>query len=147
MGAEREGRFESELYGPEKTWVVRAEEELSGVEKVWRGIGFLRARKKVETSTVEEVVPRALEQLDLESTPVGERDSGKIETLPDGSISIPIYEEELVVTKRTVLRERIVIRKKTVTELERVRAELLKERVELDPDRGVEVVVDEPERR
>ena len=147
MGAEREGRFESELYGPEKTWVVRPEEELSGVEKVWRGIGFLRARKKVETSTVEEVVPRELEQLDLESTPVGERDSGKIETLPDGSISIPIYEEELVVTKRTVLRERIVIRKKTVTELERVHAELLKERVELDPDRGVEVVVDEPERR
>ena len=31
-------------------------------------------------------------------------DSGEVETLPDGSISIPVFEEQLVITKRLVVR-------------------------------------------
>ncbi len=59
--------------------------------------------------------------------------------LPDGSVSIPILEEELVVTKRTVVRERILIRKRTVTEHQRVEAELRRERVELDSEDDAEI--------
>jgi hypothetical protein len=49
---------------------------------------------------VEEHVPRGTEEADVERTDVSANDSGKVETLPDGSISVPVLEEELVVTKR-----------------------------------------------
>ena len=101
--------------------------------------GAVRAKKQVERRRVEEVVPRQIEHLDeVERTGPHEEDSGEIETLPDGSVSIPILEEELVVTKRTVVRERVVIRKRTVTQQERVEAELRRERVEFDAE-GVEL--------
>ncbi len=125
----------------EGTSVVRAEEELD-VGTAEEEAGRVRARKRVETEHVEELVPRHVEHADVERTPTGEGDSGEIETLPDGSVSIPILEEELVITKRTVVRERIVIRKRTVTEEHRVEAELRKERVELDAAGDVERVVD-----
>lgn len=64
------------------------------------------------------------------ATPTDEVDSGEIETLSDGAISIPILEEELVVTKRVVVRERIIVRKDTRLEHRTVNAELRRERVE-----------------
>ena len=119
--------------------VVRHEEELQ-VGKVDRELGAVRARKRVETERVAENVPRDTEHFDdVERVAPSENDSGEIETLPDGSVSIPILEEELVVTKRVVVRERVVIRKRTVTEQERVEAELRKERIEIDADEGVEL--------
>jgi len=70
----------------------------------------------------------------VERVPAGEGDSGEIETLPDGSVSIPVLEEELVVNKRVVVRERIVVRKEVTSKIERVRADLRRERVELEAD-------------
>ncbi len=119
--------------------VVRYEEEAEA-DKTWRGIGFLRARKQVQTAAVKEMVPRNIEDVDLQRVPVGDGDSGQIETLPDGSVSIPLFEEELVITRRTVLKERLIIRKHLVTEEQRVETELRKEFVEIDADEGVEVM-------
>ena len=119
--------------------VVRHEEEL-GVDKGWRGIGFLRARKRTETVKVREDVPVDFEELVPERVPVTEGDSGQIETLPDGSLSIPLYEEELLVTKRTVLRERVIVRKQVVARTERVEEELRREQVEIEADDDVEVI-------
>jgi uncharacterized protein (TIGR02271 family) len=65
------------------------------------------------------------------------RDSGQVEELPDGSLSIPVFEEQLVCEKRTVLRERIIVRKETVTEDRVVEADLRREHVEADPDAEV----------
>ena len=111
--------------------VVRHEEELDvGTRTV--DAGTIRAHKSVETHDVDELVGRELEHADVERVAAGEGDSGEVETLPDGSVSIPLLEEELVITKRLVVRERIVIRKRTVTEEQRVRAELRRERVEID---------------
>ena len=119
--------------------LVRHEEEL-GVETRWTEAGGVRARKRVETEHVEETVPREVEDLEeVVRTAPNEQDSGEVETLPDGSVSIPILEEELVVTKRTVVRERVIVRKRTVTEQKRVEAEIRKERIELEVDEGVEV--------
>ena len=77
--------------------------------------------------------------------PAGEGDSGEIETLPDGSVSIPVLEEELVVTKRVVVRERIVVHKDVAARVERVEAELRRERVELEndePEGGEDMQID-----
>ncbi len=66
-------------------------------------------------------------------------DAGRIEELPDGSVSIPVLEEELVITKRMVVRERIIVRKRTSTQEHRVRETLRRERLELDSDAEVEL--------
>ena len=122
----------------ERDSVIRHEEEATGVEKRWRGAGFLRARKRVERVRVSDRVPTKREEVRLERQPAHADDSGKVETLPDGTISIPVYEEELVVTRRTVLKERVLIRKATVSEQQTVRDELRRERVEITSDRGLE---------
>jgi uncharacterized protein (TIGR02271 family) len=124
---------------PTEPNLVRHEEEVAGVSKSWSGAGYLRARKRVDNVRERRIVPREREELQFTRVPAVEDDSGKIETLDDGSISIPVYEEELVVTKRTVLKERVIVSKQTITERERVTETLRKERVEVEGDRGVDI--------
>jgi uncharacterized protein (TIGR02271 family) len=121
--------------------LVLHEEVVEGADKSWHGIGFFRARKHTETATVREVVPVAIEDVDGVRVPVGEEDSGRIETLEDGSISIPIYAEELVVTKRVVLRERLILRKHPVVQDVTIEDVLRFEQVELDPDDSVAALI------
>jgi uncharacterized protein (TIGR02271 family) len=121
--------------------LVRHEEQLELGKRAYRS-GTLRARRSVEEHGVEEVVPRLVEEADVEHTPVGPEDSGQIETLPDGSISIPLREEQLLVSKRVVVRERIVIRKRMKTVHETIRDELRSERMEVETEgeTGIEAV-------
>lgn len=118
---------------PDERSLVLHEEEAT-IGKRWEDVGYARVRREVDEEKVQHDYPRRRDELVQERVPVGENDSGQIETLPDGSISIPLFEEELVVTKRTVLRERIVIRKETVTEWETVEAELRRETLRVDAD-------------
>jgi uncharacterized protein (TIGR02271 family) len=83
---------------------------------------------------IRQRLPANAEELVQERVPVKDGDSARIETMPDGSVSIPLYEEELVVTKRIVLRERVLVRKETVTRPRRVEAELRREEVEIEND-------------
>jgi uncharacterized protein (TIGR02271 family) len=124
------GRPQPELSGE----AVVLHEEEADVAKRWEGVGHARVRREVELERVREDYPRQREEIVGERVPAGPDDSGKIETLPDGSISIPLFEEELVVTRRTVLRERVVIRKEEVTGWQRVEADLRRERVRFDTD-------------
>ena len=123
--------------------IVRHEEELTAETRAAERT--LRASKGVEGEPVDELVPRELERADVEYAAVGPEDSGEVEMLPDGSVSIPVLEEELVITKRTVVRERIVIRKRIETLHERIQTELRKERVELETEGDVDVSVDDDE--
>jgi hypothetical protein len=68
------------------------------------------------TDLVGELVERTLEQGEIERISVDGEDSGEVEILPDGSVSIPLLEEQVVMTKRVLVRERIIVRKKTVTQ-------------------------------
>jgi len=127
---------------PEHDSFVRHEEEAT-VGTLWEGVGHVRVRREVEHGRVREDYPRQVEQLAQERVPVGDEDSGEIETLADGSISIPLFEEELVVTRRTVLRERVIIRKEHFIEWQTVEAELRRERIELDAEDAPEGSVEE----
>ena len=114
--------------------LVRHEEELT-VDKETGVAGKVRVRKRVDTERTAQTVARDAEYLDdVERVPADEGDSGEIETLPDGSVSIPVLEEELVVTKRLVVRERVIVRKRTETEQRRIEADVRRERVEVDVD-------------
>lgn len=113
--------------------LVRHEEELEvGTREKLAGV--VGAYKTTETEHVVEHVPRGIEDADVERSAPGEGDSGEIETLPDGSVSIPLFEEQLVVTKRLVVRERVIIRKRTTSEEHRVEADLRRERIEIEGD-------------
>lgn len=99
--------------------------------------GRIRATKRVDTSTHEELVELASERADAERAPALENDSGEIETLPDGSVSIPVFEERLVVKKELYVRERMIIRKFREITQEQVSATLRSERLEVEADDGV----------
>jgi uncharacterized protein (TIGR02271 family) len=118
--------------------LVRYEEELE-VGAHSEEAGAVRVRKRVESDSVERQVPREVEHAQLEHVPADDEDSGLVETLPDGSISIPVFEEELVVTKRLVVRERVIVRKETQVEDETVTADVRREQLEIDADDGISV--------
>ena len=116
--------------------VVRSEEELRP-DRVQTEVGRIHTRKVVDTEHVEALVPRDIEHADVEREPAGETDSGEVETLPDGSVSIPLFEEQVVIEKRLVVRERVIIRKRRVVEEHLVEADLRRERLEVEADQTV----------
>ena len=112
---------------------MRHEEELV-TDTVVGEAGRVGIRKTVEHERVDTVVPQAVEHAECERRAPAEGDSGEVEVLADGSVSIPVFEEELVIEKRLVVRERVIVRKHTVTEQRRVEADLRRERVEVEAD-------------
>jgi uncharacterized protein (TIGR02271 family) len=112
--------------------LIRAEEEFDvRAEPVQRGV--VGVRKRAETEEVEASYERQIEEVDdLERAPPAEGDSGEVEVLADGSVSIPVFEERLVVTKQIVVKERVIVRKRTVTETQLVQESLRRERVEVE---------------
>ena len=126
---------------PDRDGELTLSEERLRVDSETEQIGSARAVKRVDTETVHARVERGTEHADTERMDVldAETDSGEVETLPDGSVSIPVFEEQIVVTKRLVVRERVIIRKHTVYEDHVVTADLRRERLEVEADGDVTV--------
>jgi uncharacterized protein (TIGR02271 family) len=114
--------------------LTRHEERLN-IDKRGVDAGSVRARKSVTTEHVSTPTTRQSESYDhLERVPADKTDSGEIETLEDGSISIPILEEELVITKRLVVRERVILRKHVTLAHETIEADLRREQITIEMD-------------
>jgi uncharacterized protein (TIGR02271 family) len=125
------------MNGRDEATTVRSEEELLVGREREHG-GTIGVHKLVDTFHAEEDAPRRRESLgDVERTGPLDGDSGEVEILEDGSVSIPILEEQLVVSRRLVVRERVIVHKTTETEVERIRAELRRERIEIDDADGL----------
>jgi uncharacterized protein (TIGR02271 family) len=107
-------------------------EERLRVRRTPEVTGTVRVRREIEGQPVEESIERHIERARVRRVPPNEGDSGKIERLPDGSISIPVLEEQLVVKKRTVVRERLLITKEETTRTETIRDTLRRERVSVE---------------
>ena len=78
-----------------------------------------------------------VEEVEVEHEPVGKVVSERVEPYQDGdTLVVPIYEEQLVVTRRLVLREQLRIRRITTTQRQLFEDTLKRERFEVeDPDR------------
>ena len=126
--------------------LIRHEQELV-VRAVREQVGTVRARKGVTTEAVTETVSYDVEHGAFERVPAREDDSGLIETLPDGSISIPVMTEEVVVEKRIVLKERVTIRKERRVEAREISAELEVERFDVDSGPGTPSLLHRPDSR
>jgi uncharacterized protein (TIGR02271 family) len=118
--------------------MTRSEEELRvGTET--RERGRVRLRKYVTTEQVEQTVPVQRERVRVEREPITDANFDAATSGPEISEEeheVILREEEPVVEKRVVPRERVRLDKDTVTGEERVAEELRREQVEVqDEDR------------
>jgi uncharacterized protein (TIGR02271 family) len=112
--------------------MTRSEEELHIGTRV-RERGRVRLRKYVTTEQVTQTVPVQREQVRLEPVPAADDDAAT--GGPGGTDSgqeVVLHEEEPVVEKRVVPKERVRLGKQTVSGEEQVTEEVRKERIELE---------------
>ncbi len=111
--------------------VVRTEEELQ-VGKRETEAGRARLRKWVETEPVETDVELKRETARVTREPIDQPVSGA--EIGEQEVEVPLREEQAVVQKETVAKERIGLEKDVDTERETVGDEVRKERVDVEGD-------------
>lgn len=147
--AEEQGFYEHEHFDEEQAFAPRREgtdnerhivlsEEQLTVGKREIALGEVGISKRVETEHVRQTVPVTREEVVIERRPAT-ADMGPEPRFEGDEIHIPIFEEEIIVEKRMVAKEVLVIRKTRVTEEQVVEADLRRERIEIDRDGDVEV--------
>jgi uncharacterized protein (TIGR02271 family) len=116
--------------------MTRSEEELR-VGKMDQERGRARLRKYVVTEQVQQTVPVRREEVRVEREPITD---GNVDDALDGpAISeeeheVVLHEEQPVVEKKAVPKERVRMDKESVTEEAQVSEEVRKERIEADGD-------------
>jgi uncharacterized protein (TIGR02271 family) len=116
--------------------MTRSEEELR-VGTAERESGRARLRKYVVTEQVETTVPVSREEVRIEREPITDANVDQATEGPEISEEeheVVLHEEEPVVEKRTVPKERVRLDKETVTGEETVSDEVRKEQIEADGD-------------
>ena len=131
--AEERGGLEEDLR------VQRSEEELRASVSE-REAGRVNVRKSGRTEREVVRVPKRREEVDIERVPVegaAREASGATEAdIGEDEVVVQVFEEEVVVTKRVVLKEEIRLRKRVAWDQETVEVDLRKEEVEVDDQSG-----------
>jgi uncharacterized protein (TIGR02271 family) len=118
--------------------MTRSEEELR-VGTAQRERGRVRLRKYVTTEQVQQTVPVQRERVRVEREPITDANLDAATSGPDISEEeheVVLREEEPVVEKRVVPRERVRLDKDTVTGEERVAEQVRKEQIEVQDEDG-----------
>ena len=106
--------------------------------KVRREAGRVRLRKYVVTENVATTVPVEREEVRIEREPIIAADVDDATAGPEISEQeheVVLHEEEPVVSKRTVPKERVRLEKETVVSDEPVAGEVRKEQIEAEGER------------
>ncbi len=143
-GRDREGRGTGgpgeDVSGPNTDEAMtRSEEELRvGTER--RETGRARLRKYVVTEQVTQTVPVQREEVRLEREPITDENRGQALDGPgisEEEHEVVLHEEQPVVEKRTVPKERVRLDTDVVSDEQEVSEEVRKERIETDaPEQG-----------
>jgi uncharacterized protein (TIGR02271 family) len=116
--------------------MTRSEEELR-VGKARQERGRARLRKYIVTEEVQTTIPVQREEVRVEREPITD---ANIEQAMDGpelseeEHEVVLHEEQPVVEKRTVPKERVSLRKETVTDEREISEQVRKEQIESDGD-------------
>ena len=116
--------------------MTRSEEELS-VDKRRHEAGRARLRKWVETEHVQFTVPVQREVARVVTEPITDANRDRALDGPDiteDDHEIVLSEEEVVVDKNVVPKERVRLESETVTEQKQVAADLRKEHLDVEGD-------------
>jgi uncharacterized protein (TIGR02271 family) len=116
--------------------MTRSEEELR-VGTAERESGRARLRKYVVTEEVQQTVPVRREEVRVEREPITDANAGQALDGPEISEEeheVVLHEEEPVVEKRTVPKERVRMEKDSRTDDVEVSEEVRKERIEAEGD-------------
>jgi uncharacterized protein (TIGR02271 family) len=116
--------------------MTRSEEELR-VGTAERERGRVRLRKYVTTEQVQQTLPVRRERVRVEREPITDANFDAATSGPEISEEeheVILREEEPVVEKRVVPRERVRLDKDTVTGEERVAEEVRKEQIEVQDE-------------
>jgi uncharacterized protein (TIGR02271 family) len=123
--------------GPETdSAMTRSEEELR-VGTSRRERGRVRLRKYVETDTVTKTVPVEREVARVETEPITDAnidDAMDGPALSEDEAEVTLSEEEVVVDKRTVPKERVRLETDVVSDERQVSEDVGRERIEVDGD-------------
>jgi uncharacterized protein (TIGR02271 family) len=114
--------------------MTRSEEELRVGTRAHES-GRVRLRKYVVTAYVQQIVPVQHEEVRIEREPITDANVDRALTGPEISEEeheVVLHEEELVVEKRVVPKERVRLAKDTVTEEQEITEEVRKERIDVD---------------
>ncbi|HEV2929360.1 MAG TPA: YsnF/AvaK domain-containing protein [Propionibacteriaceae bacterium] len=118
--------------------MTRSEEELQvGTET--RERGRARLRKYVTTETQQVTVPVQREEVRVEREPITDANLDAATSGPaisEEEHEVTLREEEVVVDKRAVPKERVRLDKDTVTDERQVAEEVRKEQIEVDGDQS-----------
>lgn len=115
--------------------MILSEEEFSVAKREVQA-GEVVIVKRVETERVQQTVPLRHQEVTMERRPAPEGMGMEVRTV-DGEMLIPIVEEELVVTKRLVVREVMAVKRQEIVEEETVEADLRRERIEVREEGNV----------
>jgi uncharacterized protein (TIGR02271 family) len=114
--------------------MTRSEEELRvGMQE--RETGRVRLRKYVVTEHVQQTVPVRREEVRLEREPITDANRDRATAGPEISEAeheVVLHEEQLVVEKRVVPKERVRLAKDTVTDEQQISEEVRKEQIDVD---------------
>ena len=127
-----EGR---DVSGPETDEAMTRSEEELRVGTRQREAGRARLRKYVVTETVTKTVPVQREEVRIEREPI--TDANRDQAMSGADISeeeheVVLHEEEPVVEKRVVPKERVRLDKETVSDEREVSEEVRKEQIETE---------------
>jgi len=136
-----DNRFYGSRRGSSNEERMTLSEEQLAVGKRQHQAGEVEVRKEVETRHVRENVPTTHDEVTVERRPAtgGMNAKARIE---EDEVRIPLNEEELVVDKRVVPKEELVVKKHQVTENQTVEADLRREHGEVRRDGEIETKKD-----
>lgn len=121
-----------------------SEEELA-VGKRRVASGEVEVGKRVETQHVRESVPVTREEVTIERRPATGMSTAP--TIEEGEIRVPLSHEEVIVEKRVVPKEELVIKKHEVQGEQVVEEDVRRERVEVNRTGDVNLREDKKPRR
>jgi len=119
----------SDLEDQDEIRVQRSEEELvAGTRE--REAGRVGVRKRVRTDRERISVPKRREEVHVDRVPVEGRTASEAE-IGEDEVVMPVTEEEVVVSKRPVVKEEIRVRTDVVEEEEVVEEDVRREEIEV----------------
>jgi uncharacterized protein (TIGR02271 family) len=129
------GTVARDTSGPETDSAMTRSAEEVRVGTVRQEAGRVRLRKYITTESVSQTVPVEREQVRVEREPITEDNVGAAMSGPDLSeeeVEVTLTEEEPVIEKRVVPKERVRLEKDVITEQETVSTDLRKEQIDIE---------------